>query len=644
MLKGVCYNISMSKILIIGNVLKDVYLKLDERQNDFEVDERGINWLELGFNGDAHKFFHRTSVFGGAAVSLSVLKQLGIEGTILNSRTEIKAGELTWSDDPADYRYILSCRGGITYFVPAERKPTDWAMPKGTPEWILVDRSTNVSNRLVDELKNFLKFSHGTKLAVHSEKHTTPAGQKLIEMADVLFIEDEAPVHREEKIVDKIEVDQPNTQLVCHISPRKLSLGGAEESWNLDRADMMTHLTVYSTIVATVLGVIAVGGTASDALLWAKINAENATLNGSLAADKLRELAERELAKRSSLKLIARSLLNPGKGILALDEGKASLVRRFEKFGIVSDSQNQQDFYQIMLTTPGLQDYISGVILSDKLSRQQLSNGRSVLEFLTSRGVISGIKVDLGLTSTMDPREKWTQNHPGLAEELRQSYERGFRFAKCRAAFQVSEKEPDFFVVERNTTKLATFAKEAQLAGLVPMVEIDVATAGDYTIEKCAEVKARLLAKLFERLAERQVSLNGCILKCGMVRSGNKAEVATSAHEIGVATAAILKHAVPRYMAGVVLLSGGQEPKIATKNLTAIMQESPFPWPVSFAFSRALEEPVLATWKGDNANIKAAQAALGRHLAANADALHYLQVEPRGGASSADQIGVLDWN
>lgn len=161
----------MSKILIIGNVLKDVYLRLDERQSDFEKDEAGINWLELAFNGSAHSFVRRTSVYGGAAVSLSVLNQLGIDAGILNSKTEMKAGELLWSDDPSDYRYILSYGGGITYFVPKERKATDWTMPAGTPEWILIDRSTNVSERLIDELKNFLKFSHGTKLAVHIEAY-----------------------------------------------------------------------------------------------------------------------------------------------------------------------------------------------------------------------------------------------------------------------------------------------------------------------------------------------------------------------------------------------------------------------------------------------------------------------------------------
>ena len=229
-----------------------------------------------------------------------------MDAAILNSKSETKAGEISWSNDPADYRYIFSHKGGITYFVPSERKTTDWTMPKGTPEWILIDRSTNVSDRLVDELKNFLKFSGGTKLAVHIAKQHTPVDQKLAQLADILFVEDEPPVHVEEKIVDKVELDKPNTQLVCHISPRKITLGEAEESWSLDRADMMTHLTVYSTIVATVLGVVTAGGSPADAVLWAKINAEQASLDGTLSAEKLQELAKKELEKRANLKLITR--------------------------------------------------------------------------------------------------------------------------------------------------------------------------------------------------------------------------------------------------------------------------------------------------------------------------------------------------
>lgn len=631
----------MSKILIIGNVLKDVYLKLDERQNDFETDDRGINWLELGFNGAAHSFFKRTSVFGGAAVSLATLHNLGVDAAILNSKTEMKAGEITWSDDPADYRYILSYKGGITYFVPSSRKATDWAMPKGTPEWILIDRSTNVSERLVDELKNFLKFSGGTKLAVHAAKQQTPVDQRLAEMADILFVEDEPPVHVEEKIVDKIEVDQPHTQLVCHISPRKIVLGEAEESWNLDRTDMLTHLTVYSTIVATVLGVVTAGGSPADALLWAKINAEQASLEGSLSAEKLQELAKVELEKRANLRLITRSLMTSSKGIMALDESSKSLAKRLEKFEIPNNIENRREVYRMMVTAPGVRDAISGVILSDENREQKMSGGRSLLEYVTDMGIIPGIKADLGLAPLNGSTETHTVGKDGLAERLRDYYDMGFRFAKWRAAFKIAKDEPGFIAMQTNANELANFAKECQLAGLVPVVETDVLPDGSYSVEQAAEVMVKVLGAVFEKLAMRRVDLAGCLLKCNMIGSGREAEVRATANEVGMATAAILRHAVPKFLAGVLLLSGGEEPKTATRNLTAVMQNSPFAWPVTFAFSRALEEPVLATWKGDPENVKAAQAALGRHLAANVDALHYLKLEARA-SSGLQNIDVLD--
>lgn len=633
----------MSKILIVGNVLKDVYLKLDERHNDFELDEKGVSWLELGFNGAAHGFFQRTSVYGGAAVSLSTLSKLGLDAGILNSKTEFKPGDVLWSDDPADYRYIFCHKKGITYFVPSERKATDWSTPTGTPEWILVDRSTTISSRLVDELSNFMKFSPGTKLAVHAKKEATTAGQKLAEMADIVFMEDEPPIRTDEKIVDKIELDKPDMQLVCHISPRKMFLGEAEESWSIDDVDVMTHLTVYSTIVATILGVIAVGGTPADALLWAKLNAENTTLDGSLDAEKLQQLAKETLKKRANVKLIARSLMTSGKGIMAIDESKDNLMRRFGKFGIKYGAEKVQEFYQLLLATPNLREYLSGVILSENNARYKFTNGENTVEFLTNHGIIPGIKADLGLGVMEKSSEKHTLGADGLASRLRRYYDNGFRFAKWRAAFEIKKDRPSFFAVEKNAEELANFARECQLVGLVPVVESDVVSDGDYSIERNVEVTARVLAAIFEKLEQRHVNLEACILKCNMVTNGQKAEVTATPDEIGVATAAILKHVVPRYVAGIWLLSGGQEAKNATKNLTAIMQNSPFPWPVTFAFSRALEEPVLATWRGEVEQIKAAQAALGRHLAANADALHYGKTENYSG-NGPKNIGVLDWS
>lgn len=608
----------MSKILIIGNVLKDVYLKLDDRRNDFEEDERGISWLELGFNGAAHDFFRRTSVYGGAAVTLSVMSHLGVDAKILNSQTEFKNGEILWQDEPAGYRYILCHNGGITYFVPSSRKVTDWAMPADSPEWILVDRSTIVSPKLVDELKNFLKFSPTTKLAVHAEKHRSPAGERLAEMADILFVENEPPTHVEEKIVDKIELDKPTEQLVCHISPRRIVMGDAEESWSLSRADMITHLTVYSTIVATILGVISVGGSVAEAVLWAKINAEQATLERSLTARKLQELARNEREKRDNVRLVAKSLMAPRRGVLAADESDKTLAERLARFGIPATSKSRRAYREMLLTTPQLDSYISGVILTSETAEQKIQ-GRNYVEYLTNRGIIPGVKADLGQVKLQGSDETTTLGIEGLHERLNDLYKKGLRFAKWHMLFKIGENLPSFIAVEKNAELAAGFAKECQLAGLVPMVESDILYDGDYSIERSIEVTDRVLTVVFDKLAERRVDLAGCILKTNMVMAAKDAVAPTTPREVGYATAAILRHAVPRQLAGVLFLSGGLEPKAATQNLSEICKNKPFEWPVSFAFSRALQDPVMMTWKGHDDG--AAQAALKRKLQDNVVAL-----------------------
>lgn len=610
----------MSKILIIGNVLKDVYLKLDGGRSTFESDENGINWLELGFNGESHNYTHRTSVYGGAAVSLAVLSKLGIEASVLGSKAEVRDGEVSWSGDPVDYRYIFCYKNGITYFTPNERKATEFRIPAqatGRPEWILVDRSANITQKLVDEVKNYRKFSPSTKIAVHAEKHPTPAGRVLTEMADLLFIEDEPPVHKEEKIVDIIEVDKPNTQLKCHISPRKLSLADAEEFWSLDKTDMMTHLTVYSTIVATIMGIIAADGTPEDALLWARINAERATLDGPLSAEKLQEYAKLDLEKRDSVQLIAKSMMVGNKGVMALDESASKLARRLQQHNIKSGHREQKEFYSLMVTTPELGNYLNGVILSREVGRWQVNERQSLLNYLVGRGVVPGVKV----------------NQPEhVFEELRSSYDQGYRFAKRHVVFDGE----DFLADMAKAEDLADFAKKCNQVGLVAMVEAEIALGKDIT--KNAEITSRTMSTLFEKMAERHVDLGGVLLKTNMVTGEDLQNKA----EISMATAAILRYAVPKYVAGVLFMSGGQESKIATANLAAICQNSPFPWPISFAFSRALEMPVIATWKGDAHNIKAAQAALLRHLQANCDALHYAKIERLSSGQNGGNIAVLD--
>lgn len=604
----------MSKILVIGNVLKDVYLKLDERQNNFEQDERGIDWLDLSFNGAEHRFFRRTSVYGGAAVTLSVLGRLGINSQIMGSNAEYKNGEIIWQGDPAGYCYIFCHHGEITYFVPSERKATDWQMPKDIPEWILVDRSTFISERLVDEIKNFRKFSPTTKLAVHAERDKSPLGQRLAEMADLLFIEEEPPVHSEEKIVDKIDLGQPEKRLVCHITPQKIIFGEAEESWQLSRTDMMTHLTVYNTIVATILGVISSGGSLTDAVLWARINAEQATLDGSLSGRRLKELVAEERQKRANVTLVAKSLMASHRGILAADEDDQTLTKRLVSFGIGVNAKTRADYRKLLLTTPELSEYTSGVILTAETARSKVQHAQTYLKYLTSRGIITGVKADRGQAHLKGTHETYTLGLDDLASRLREYYDEGFRFAKWHAKFIIKKDQPSYIAVEKNAKLLADFARECQLAGLVPMIESDISWSGDYSIEKSIEVTDRVLLTIFRKLERRGVDLSSVILKTSVVAAGDNAVSPSTPREVGIATGAVLKHAVPKYIAGIEILSGGQESKAMTQNLSAIIEAGPYDWPVSFAFSRALQDPVMRTWKGKEANTKVAQATLRNKL------------------------------
>lgn len=599
---------------MIGNVLKDVYLKLDERQNNFEQDERGIDWLDLSFNGAEHRFFRRTGVYGGAAVTLSVLGRLGINSQIMGSNAEYKNGEIIWQGDPAGYRYIFCHHGEITYFVPSERKATDWQMPKDIPEWILVDRSTFISERLVDEIKNFRKFSPTTKLAVHAERDKSPLGQRLAEMADLLFIEEEPPVHSEEKIIDKIDLGQPEKRLVCHITTQKIIFGEAEESWQLSRTDMMTHLTVYNTIVATILGVISSGGSLTDAVLWARINAEQATLDGSLSGRRLKELVAEERQKRANVTLVAKSLMASHRGILAADEDDQTLTKRLVSFGIGVNAKTRADYRKLLLTTPELSEYTSGVILTAETARSKVQHAQTYLKYLTSRGIITGVKADRGQAHLKGTHETYTLGLDDLASRLREYYDEGFRFAKWHAKFIIKKDQPSYIAVEKNAKLLADFARECQLAGLVPMIESDISWSGDYSIEKSIEVTDRVLLTIFRKLERRGVDLSSVILKTSVVAAGDNAVSPSTPREVGIATGAVLKHAVPKYIAGIEILSGGQESKAMTQNLSAIIEAGPYDWPVSFAFSRALQDPVMRTWKGKEANTKVAQATLRNKL------------------------------
>ena len=588
----------MSKILVVGNVLKDTYLQLDERQNQLERDERGVNWLEMSFDGAAWRYFHRTSVLGGAAVSLMTLRQLGV------------AAELAREEAPVIYRYILSLQDKVSYIVPSSQTVTEWQEPAEVPEWILVDRSAVVAERLVGAIWQYQQEHPEVKLAVYLSKQLSPAARRLAGCADLVFVEDELE-----------ELRHGTSWLrqgaaICHLGRQRLRLGEAEENWEIERVDTMTHLTIFSIVAATVLAILSRGGSAREALLWAKVNIEAASLDRAASRGRVEQLVAAETEKRKTVRLLARELMAKGRGVLAIDEAPERLNRRLEAQGLAARAERRKEFYELLLTTPHLEQRLSGVILSEENARIRLSNGRTLLEQATVKGVMPGIKADRGLELGADG-EQYTLGEEGLAERLGHYYRRGFRFAKWRAVFACGGGKPGYFALEENTRRMAEFAKQCQLAGLAPVIEPEVLMGEKTTLIECVQATVRVLARTLEQLRARQVDLGTVVMKVNLLVAGPKAKPKASSAEVAYATAKVLGTLIPPEVAGVLILSGGREPQQILADLTALKEQGELPWRMSFSFSRALENPVLQAWQqeGDpSQRDRVAQATLLKYL------------------------------
>lgn len=304
-------------------------------------------------------------------------------------------------------------------------------------------------------------------------------------------------------------------------------------------------------------------------------------------------------------------LLQSGKGLLAADESTRTAGKRLDTVGLPNKAENRQDFRELLFTAPGIEEFISGVIMYDASIKNTTDDGLPFPDVLTARGIIPGIKVDMG-TQPLEgfEGEVVTQGLDDLAKRFEEYYALGARFAKWRAVVAISENIPTDECLEVNSVMLTRYAAIAQAAGFVPIVEPEVIFAGNHTIARAEEVTTRTLQVLFATLRQYHVDLKGLILKTSMVLAGDKCKEQSTAEEVAEATLRALHLGVPRETGGIVFLSGGQSPKRATENLNAVAKMGKQPWPISSSFSRALEEPVLAAWQGKPENIEKAQKAL----------------------------------
>jgi len=312
------------------------------------------------------------------------------------------------------------------------------------------------------------------------------------------------------------------------------------------------------------------------------------------------------------LKQTAKQMVAPGKGLIAADESAGTCKTRFDAVGVECTEENRRLYRETIVTAPGLEQYVSGVIFFDETIRQKDENGKPLAQILAEIGVLPGIKVDAGAKElALHPGEKVTEGLDGLRDRLAEYVTLGAKFAKWRAVITVGADIPSEACIHANAHAMARYAALCQEADIVPIVEPEVLIDGDHSLERCEAVTRATLTDLFSELIEQNVLLEGAILKASMVIAGKGAAQQSSPAEVGAATVRVLKETVPAELAGVVFLSGGQADEQASANLDAMNKIGGAPWPLTFSYSRAIQNPVLKIWAADiKNNVGKAQEAL----------------------------------
>jgi len=318
------------------------------------------------------------------------------------------------------------------------------------------------------------------------------------------------------------------------------------------------------------------------------------------------------MINKEILKNIAEKMVAPGKGILAIDESTPTIKKRFDAVGVIDSEENRRAYRELLITTPQLEQYISGVILFDETIRQKSDDGQPFPEILQSKGIMPGIKVDKGAKDKDEfPGEKVTEGLDGLAARLVEYKELGAVFAKWRVVITIGEGIPTDGSIHANAEAMAKYAAICQETDIVPIVEPEILIDGNHTIEQCYKVTASTLKELFSELKDQNVYLEGTILKVSMVLTGKDNPDQASIEEVAKETVRCLKENVPAELAGIVFLSGGQSDEKATAHLNAMNQmDEQLPWPLSFSYGRGIQNQALKIWAENSDNIKEAQEAI----------------------------------
>jgi fructose-bisphosphate aldolase class I len=313
---------------------------------------------------------------------------------------------------------------------------------------------------------------------------------------------------------------------------------------------------------------------------------------------------------KALLSKTAAAMVAKGKGVLAADESSGTCEKRFKSVGVECTEENRRSYRNLLFSTPGVEQYLSGVILFDETARQKALDGSPIPQYLAKKGIVPGIKVDKGVANIPFTREeKVTEGLDGLQKRMKEYFDLGCRFAKWRAVITIGEGIPTHTCLYANAHALARYAAICQEASIVPMIEPEVLLDGGHSIERCEEVTEETLRATYAAMAAYNVSIEHLILKTSMVVSGKENSRQAGVDEVAERTVRVLKRTVPAAQPGIVFLSGGQSDEAATAHLNAMVATKGLPWPLTFSYSRALQNPALKAWRGQSGNVAAAQKA-----------------------------------
>ena len=324
---------------------------------------------------------------------------------------------------------------------------------------------------------------------------------------------------------------------------------------------------------------------------------------------------DKELLSKTAAAMVAK-----GRGILAADESSGTCEKRFKSVNVECTEENRRAYRNLLFSTPGIEQFLSGVILFDETARQKAVDGTPIPDYLAKKGIVPGIKVDKGTVqlSLAKPGELVTEGLDGLSKRLDEYFKMGCRFAKWRAVITIGQDMPSAACIHANAEVLARYAAACQAASIVPMIEPEVLLDGNHTVERSEEVHRATLQETYAAISRYGVSLEQLILKTSMVVSGKENARQAGVDEVAERTVRVLKNVVPAKQPGIVFLSGGQSDEAATAHLNAMAATRGLPWPLTFSYSRALQNAALKTWKGQAGNVAAAQKAFHHRAQMNA--------------------------